>query len=206
MALVSVATARSYSGAHASDDTLLTILRDGVVAWLERWIPGHLGTSATLTEILDGPQPLPTGLTGEYSREAEREARRIQLAEEIDLDDLEAIEFRDSLDLDWYDHDEDDPSDFTDFELDGLYLIRRTWPWPVGDRLIRVQYTHGFAEDAGPADVRLVALESIRALWRTRASQGLRAAAIGPMSVSFESIVRAGVSPAMLNGIRRSQY
>lgn len=206
MALVSVATARSYAGAAASDDALLTVVRDAVVAWLERWIPGHLGTSKTLTEILDGPQPIPTGLTGEYSREAEREAHRIQLAEEIATGDLVAIEFRDSIDLDWYDHDEDSPSDFTDFEAEGFYLIRRTYPWPAGDRLIRVQYAHGFAEDAGPADVRLVALETIRALWRTRSSQGLRGASIGPMSVSFESIVRAGVSPAMLNSIRRSQY
>lgn len=203
MAFVGLTTARSYVGASAADDALLTILRDGVEAWMARWIPAHLGASTTLTEVLDGPKTEPANLSGEGADVVIREAHRISLSEQIAVDDLVAIEFRDDLSLDWYDHDEESPSDFSGFEVDGYELIRRSFPWPSGDRLIRVQYSHGYAEDSGPADWRMVELEILRALWRTRASQGLRSASIGPMSVSFESIVKAGVSPQILHSIRR---
>lgn len=175
---MSAAILATYTG--SSDSTLLAQLSAGCIAWLERWIPRYLGTSATLTEVLDGPRGAQRRITDGDSGER---LHTMWLQEEIALGSLVSVKYRTALGNSWADLSTDSAgdADLTDYEIRpaqpqgtvGRKLVRLSGPFPAGTGNLQIKYTHGYAENAGPADVTLAVLQIVKG-WVDAKAAGIK--------------------------------
>lgn len=160
--VIGTAVLQAYTG--STDTATLTFLEKGTIAWLQQWIPRYLGESASLVDVLSGPPRQADRLS--MSPNQERLRRRV-LSEVIDLAKITAVEERTSPTANWIDL----GTLATDYEIlrevsysaAGRTLRRLTAAFPFGNQNLRVSFTHGYAEDAGPDDVTEVALQMIKA-------------------------------------------
>lgn len=206
--MISSSVLETYTG--SSDATTLTQLEAGAVAWLQKWIPRYLGTSTTLTEIHDGPRRLPGRLSG---RAASERTRTLILAESIASGSLTSVEERTSHDADWTDL--PSPADLTDYEIradepsvaTGRRLVRLSSGFPAGLANLRVKYTHGYAEDAGPDDVTLAILQIVNGMLLEKDAGNIEREEEGGAEVTYASVAGLpGVNSALLASLRRPSY
>lgn len=160
--MISPAVLQAYTG--STDTATLALLEAGTIEWLQRWIPRYLGVSTSLLNVLSGPRQVPARLSQIANGER---LRRLCISESITLAKITAIEERTDPTASWSAL----GTVATDYEivqesplfLAGRVLRRLTASWPSGTRNLRITFTHGFVEDAGPADVTEVALQMIKA-------------------------------------------
>lgn len=208
--MISPAVLQAYTG--STDAATLAFLETGTIAWLERWIPRYLGVPKVLTEIHDGPARERDRLSG--GRDQGERLRRVWLSEEIEFSVLLSVESRSSASAPWVDL--PDPADLTDFEIrpvaphaaSGRKFLRLSAPFPQGRANIRVKFTHGYAEDAGPADVTAVALQMIKSQSVEQEAVGLEESRADGVEEKFGDNLGSlpGVSSRMLAALRRPSY
>lgn len=210
--MISDATMQTYTG--STDSVLLAQLRDGWVEWLQAWIPRYLGTSTTLTEVHSGPQARLGGLIPKSDGER---TRTIWLSEAIAEDALTSVKYRTTHDTSWADlaTDSNGDADLTQFEIRpwsphvtvGYQLVYKNACFPQGHGNLQVKYTHGYAEDAGPADVTLTLLELVKAGVEAHGQGNLDAIRDEDGQIVFAKIAGlGGVNMDRLLGLKRGNY
>lgn len=206
--MISSSVLETYTG--SSDTTTLTQLEAGTVAWLQGWIPRYLGTSTTLTEVLDGPRRFRPRLTGRH--EAER-LHTLWLSESIASGSLVSVEERETYTDDWTDL--PNPADLTEYEIrtdtpygtTGRQLIRKPQPWPHGHANLRIKYTHGYAEDSGPDDVTLAILQIVKGMLDVKEIGLLEGEEEGGVDIEYHQVLGLpGVDGNLLASLRRPGY
>ena len=193
--MISVATLQEHLGVEGQEATL-TRLEQGVVRFLQSWIPRYLGPVRQRSWVLDGGSVKIAGLIFHG-----QDATEILLPEEIAFEDLVSVEHRDHPSLPWEALDDG----LEAYEIDGRGLYRRTNSWPAGRRNIRVTFNEGFEEDQGPEGVVLVALELIQAKWEARQAAGIKSEQVGDLKVTYADFERVPGLNLALNDLKRSR-
>lgn len=192
--LLSVATMQAWLSVTGEDAILLAI-EAGVVDFLERHT-GRLFTTpaGSVTEVLDGGNHESDPLS---FRESIEELPWILLKEEPNGAALTSIKFRSTSDAAW-----GADEDLSLFELNGRQIYKLDGAYPVGRRNIQVIYPFGYAEDAGPPDAHLAALELVKLKFERRGAGILKSAAIGPMRVTYADVAASGMAE-MVDALKR---
>lgn len=208
MGLVSSAVLQAYTG--STDTTLLGQLADGFQAWLQSWIPRYLGTSTALTEVHSGPRRnrkrIEPGLSSER-------LRTLWLGEEIASGSLTSVKYRTTHDSSWTDLsvDSDGAADLTDFEIrpthpwgtTGRQLVRLGQTYPAGAGNLQVVYSHGYAEDAGPADVTLAILQGVAGWLTKHGTGGMKSEKVEGVTLTYATVASLpGVDGALLANLK----
>ncbi|MCP3961292.1 MAG: hypothetical protein GY719_25885 [bacterium] len=208
MGLVSSAVLQAYTG--SSDTALLAQLAGGFEAWLQGWIPRYLGTSTTLTEVRDGPRRSRRRIESGLSS---ARLRTMWLAEEIASGSLLSVKYRSTPDSSWVDLsvDANGAADLTDFEIrasfpwqtTGRQLVRLAETFPAGDGNLQIKYTHGYAEDVGPADVMLAVMQGVKGWIDAKAAGLLKSERVDDMAWTFAQVAAMpGVDGSLLAGLK----
>lgn len=191
--MISLAVLQDFTGS-ADDDTLI-LVEAGVVAMMEAHTGRLFTTSAgSRADVLDGPRRWRGGLTARPVRDLPS----VTLFEPPNGANLTEVAFRPGPESDF----DDDIRDVADFELRDRTLYIRSGFFPDGRRSVRVTYPFGFAEDQGPPDANLVALEIVKHKMDLKAAGLIKSAGIGPMRITYRDAVGAGVAEG-LDALRR---
>ncbi len=212
--MISSAVLQAFTG--SSDTATLAFFEAGWVDFLQKWIPRWLGTSKTLTEVLDGPRRMNGTLSG--GRPDDR-LHILWLAEAIEASSLVSVKYRSTRDSSWIDlsTDANGAADLTDFEIHpyaawvdvGMSLGRLSGTFPEGKKNIQVKYTHGYVEDAGPADVTQVLLQLVKSSLAGKAAGGVKQREKGTASITYDMAAVAalpGVDMGALERLQRRSY
>jgi len=212
MALVAAATLATYTG--SSDTVTIAQISSAVELWLQGWIPRYLGTSTTLTEVHDGPQRDHARITPRASSER---LRSLWLQEEIAIGSLVSVKHRTTPDASFLDLSVDSAgdADLTDFEIRGPFahstsgrqLVRLGQTFPNGRGNLQIKYTHGYVEDAGPADVTYAVLALTKALLEAKTAGNLKSERVEGVAWTYSELASMpGVSVTMLTDLRRRSF
>lgn len=206
--MISSSVLQAYTG--STDTTALAQIEAGVVGWLERWIPRHLGVSATLTEIHSGPSRRHAQISGRF--EGNR-LSTIYLSEEIAEGSLVSVKERTSPTASWVDI--PNPADLTDYEIrtsapaktTGNELVRLSTTFPGGNDNLQIAYTHGYAEDAAPDDVTLLVLQAVKGMITAQETGPFSSASADGTSYTMASVENLpGVDRRLLASLRRPSW
>lgn len=185
--MVSTSLMQSWIGG-SPDASILTVIEAGVVAMIEEETGRVLQVPAgPVVDIRSGGPAVrgaltasltPPGLDSIVLREAP-----------ADPDDLTNVEYRSGDD--WQ------GQTLTRFELDGRRLYALDG-YPEGRRNVRVTYTFGYVEDAGPPRIQMFILNMVKHLWERRKLGSARSVSLEGIRVEFSGLSSTDVERAGL--------
>jgi len=193
-------TAKLQSWCKVTGDAdILTSIEAGVVGYLEICTNRLFTTPpGSLEEVLDGGDAVEGDIVGRSSVPSYSSV----YLREVPSGPVTAVAFRDQIGSAWVDQ------DLADFELDGRELISLTGGFPSGYRTVKVMYPFGYSEDQDPAgdrylaNAQLVVLQLVKYVYERRKAGLIKTAGIGPMRITYQDAVDAGVAD-MIDDLKR---
>lgn len=182
---ISLARLQSYLGVSGDAD-YLTQVEIAAVADIERLTGRYLGTAKAFVDIRDLPVTVLrlVRATGQANKSQE-----VELSQPAALSALTIYERASMLD-DWETVDELDDDGAAVFEVQGRTLYRRLGAWPEGERVVKVEYSFGYAVDTLPACFEAVLFDLVAERYRgvqARSLGAISSASVQGSSIAFRS-------------------
>ncbi|MDT8442371.1 MAG: phage head-tail connector protein [Desulfuromonadales bacterium] len=178
--MISLARLKTLLGITSTDhDALLPILEAQAVDWLERQTDRHFGAVTAFDETTSGHGGATVWLLH-------------------DPVGAVTVSTRAGVGSTWV------AVDAADFEVDGRKIVH-TSAWPAGPRTVRLEYSAGYAVDAGPGDVENAIVAIVGDMLRTAQQSGatVSAESLGDYSVTYGGVATAAADSSVQPVIRK---